>query len=305
MILSLRYRDLTSAANAADALAGRLEAYSSSLNTRVRNRIQSTQGGVNGNLTQADIFAHNKIKQLDTRSRNARTLANRINHLQTTAQSIDGRVYNLFGGVPGRLQRAWQWIRDNGAQIVMWIVAIVVVVLVLIVIGKFLAALLPLLKLFSMIKAFGLKAGLKFAMQTIGKAIAKASKSWALKALSRGNMLLLAGNLAGITNKTKLSDFVRATNAPGANIIAGIVDGVYLVGSLGAVSNGIKDLERLSFLRSNLTRFAPPLFTPTNIYTVYNLADWGRKSWNFTVGQFNANLNIPSINDAISNGFNR
>ena len=128
MVLSLRYRDLGTVISETRALATTLDQYGDDLTTRVRNRMQSVEGGMNATLNNADFFARQKIQQLRTRATNARTLATRVQTLRDTAKRVDSavrreietnreRLFNrnphLRPSDPGRLERLWNWGRDR------------------------------------------------------------------------------------------------------------------------------------------------------------------------------------------------
>ena len=92
MRLSLNYGDLSRAISNTNKLASELDDYCDSLSRKVQSKMYSVEGGMSSALNAADYYINNKIRDLRTKSSNARNLSQKINGLLGTAKRVDSDV---------------------------------------------------------------------------------------------------------------------------------------------------------------------------------------------------------------------
>lgn len=92
MKLTLYYGDLSRAADNSNKLATELDDYCDSLCKKVQKKMYNVEGGMSSALNTADYYVNQKIRNLRTKSSNARNLARQINNLLGTAKRVDSDV---------------------------------------------------------------------------------------------------------------------------------------------------------------------------------------------------------------------
>lgn len=92
MRLSLYYGDLSHAISNTNKLVYELDDYCDSLSRKIQSKMYSVEGGMSSALHTADYYINRKIRDLRTKSSNARNLSQKINGLLVTAKRVDSDV---------------------------------------------------------------------------------------------------------------------------------------------------------------------------------------------------------------------
>lgn len=97
MVLTLKFNELSGAADRATALASRMNGYANQLQSRALNRLNATPGGgASGQLGVAFSATNQAVQQLRGRANIAGQMASRIRRLHDVARSVDRQVANMF-----------------------------------------------------------------------------------------------------------------------------------------------------------------------------------------------------------------
>lgn len=117
MRLSLRYGDLSRAANHANKLASELNDYCDSLSKKVQNKIYNVEGGMSSALNTADYYVNQKIRNLRTKASNAGNLSRKISSLHETAKRVDSEVKSTIEANQKNLFQKHADLRPSKAQL--------------------------------------------------------------------------------------------------------------------------------------------------------------------------------------------
>lgn len=117
MRLSLNYGDLSRAISNTNNLASELDDYCDSLSRKVQSKMYSVEGGISSALNAADYFINNKIRDLRTKSSNARNLSQKINGLLGTAKRVDSDVKATIESNQKNLFSKHAELRPSNAQL--------------------------------------------------------------------------------------------------------------------------------------------------------------------------------------------
>ena len=117
MKLTLYYGDLSRAADNSNKLATELDDYCDSLSQKVQKKMYSVEGGISSALITADYYVNQKIRNLRTKSSNARNLARQINNLLGTAKRVDSDVKSTIEANQKNLFQKHADLRPSNAQL--------------------------------------------------------------------------------------------------------------------------------------------------------------------------------------------
>lgn len=117
MKLKLYYGDLSRAADNSNKLATELDDYCDSLSQKVQRKMYNVEGGMSSALNTADYYVNQKIRNLRTRSSNARNLARQINSLLGTAKRVDSDVKSTIEANQKNLFEKHADLRPSKAQL--------------------------------------------------------------------------------------------------------------------------------------------------------------------------------------------
>jgi len=117
MKLTLYYGDLSRAADHSNKLASELDDYCDSLSKKAQKKMYSVEGGMSSTLNTADYYVNQKIRNLRTKSSNARTLARQINNLLGTAKRVDSDVKSTIEANQKNLFQKHADLRPSNAQL--------------------------------------------------------------------------------------------------------------------------------------------------------------------------------------------
>lgn len=117
MRLSLYYGDLSRAISNTNKLADELDDYCDSLSRRVQSKMYSVEGGMSFALNTADYYINRKIRDLRTKSSNARNLSQKINELLSTAKRVDSDVKTTIESNQKNLFSKHAELRPSNAQL--------------------------------------------------------------------------------------------------------------------------------------------------------------------------------------------
>ena len=117
MKLTLYYGDLSRAADNSNKLATELDDYCDSLSQKVQKKMYSVEGGISSALNTADYYVNQKIRNLRTKSSNARNLARQINNLLGTAKRVDSDVKSTIEANQKNLFQKHADLRPSNAQL--------------------------------------------------------------------------------------------------------------------------------------------------------------------------------------------
>lgn len=117
MRLSLYYGDLSRAISNTNKLAAELDDYCDSLSRKVQSKMYSVEGGMSSALNTADYYINSKIRDLRTKSSNARNLSQKINELLSTAKRVDSDVKTTIESNQRNLFSKHAELRPSNAQL--------------------------------------------------------------------------------------------------------------------------------------------------------------------------------------------
>lgn len=117
MKLTLYYGDLSRAADNSNKLATELDDYCDSLSQKVQKKMYSVEGGMSSSLNTADYYVNQKIRNLRTKSSNARNLARQINNLLGAAKRVDSEVKSTIEANQKNLFQKHADLRPSNAQL--------------------------------------------------------------------------------------------------------------------------------------------------------------------------------------------
>lgn len=117
MRLSLNYGDLSRAISNTNKLASGLDDYCDSLSRKVQSKMYSVEGGMSSALNTADYYINSKIKDMRTKSSNARNLSQKINELLSTAKRVDSDVKTTIESNQKNLFSNHAELRPSNAQL--------------------------------------------------------------------------------------------------------------------------------------------------------------------------------------------
>lgn len=117
MKLKLYYGDLSRAADNSNKLATELDDYCDSLSQKVQRKMYNVEGGMSSALNTADYYVNQKIRNLRTKSSNARNLARQINSLLGTAKRVDSDVKSTIEANQKNLFEKHADLRPSKAQL--------------------------------------------------------------------------------------------------------------------------------------------------------------------------------------------
>ena len=117
MKLSLNYGDLSRATDNSNKLASELDDYCDSLSQKVQKKMYNVEGGMSSALNTADYYVNQKIRNLRTKSSNARSLARQINNLLGTAKRVDADVKSTIEANQKSLLKKHADLRPSNAQL--------------------------------------------------------------------------------------------------------------------------------------------------------------------------------------------
>lgn len=98
-------------------LASELDDYCDSLSRKVQSKMYSVEGGMSSALNAADYYINNKIRDLRTKSSNARNLSQKINGLLGTAKRVDSDVKATIESNQKNLFSKHAELRPSNAQL--------------------------------------------------------------------------------------------------------------------------------------------------------------------------------------------
>lgn len=117
MRLSLYYGDLSRSISNTNKLADELDDYCDSLSRRVQSKMYNVEGGMSSALNTTDYYINSKIRDLRTKSSNARNLSQKINELLSTAKRVDSDVKTTIESNQKNLFSKHAELRPSNAQL--------------------------------------------------------------------------------------------------------------------------------------------------------------------------------------------
>ena len=92
MILKLDYSNIEDVIGKSNKLCNEYDDYSQALKNKVQKKIHNVDGGMSSNLNNADYFINTKIRQIDERESEVRSLGRSCETLLDTAKRVDKNV---------------------------------------------------------------------------------------------------------------------------------------------------------------------------------------------------------------------